>query len=138
MGGCRAVFSCRHAPIGMMRPRKKYFSTLVKEKNMVNILSPSIRTKYQFGDELPVCGLRCTVLLLLNLISDVPRDYDELAEDEDANPGGSSSLDVNMEDANAILNEDDTESGNPSSPPAPLDRQGGKPEFPLAYSGLLF
>ncbi len=75
-------------------------------------------------------SLRCMLFLLFTLVPDEPRDYDELAEDEDANPGGTSSLDVNMEDAHAILNEEDTEPGNPSSPPAPHSRQGGKSEFP--------
>jgi hypothetical protein len=130
VGGCRAGFSCRHTPIGMMRPRKKFISTFDKGNKPADSVLLLNRIKYQFGGELSACGLRCMLFLLFTLVPDEPRDYDELAEDEDAHPGGTSSLDVNMEDAHAILNEEDTEPGNLFPPPAPPSHQGGKSEFP--------
>jgi hypothetical protein len=63
-------------------------------------------------------------------IPDEPRDYDELAEDDDAHAGGSGSQDVNMEDADAILNEDDTDPA-PTSPGSALQSsQGCSSELP--------
>jgi hypothetical protein len=109
-------FPYRQTPIGMQRPRKKYFFRIGKKQNRAYIAVPFYRTKFLYEDESSAYGSRC-MLIFFNLFLDEPRDYDELAEDEDANPGGS--MDVNMEDAHAILNEDDTEPGNPSSPSAP-------------------
>ncbi len=63
--------------------------------------------------------------------SDEPRDYDELAEDEDAHAGGSGSQDVNMEDTDAILNEDDTDPA-PTSPGHAIQtgQAGGSTDLP--------
>jgi hypothetical protein len=50
-----------------------------------------------------------------------PRDYDELAEDEETHAEGTSTQGVIMEDAHAILNEEDTDTGSsfpPYTPPS--------------------
>jgi hypothetical protein len=77
--------------------------------------------------------------LIFLFILGEPRDYDELAEDDETHAGGTGSQDVNMEDANAILNDDDTDPRT-TFPTSALYSHQGSSEHPsgrrAAISGI--
>jgi hypothetical protein len=105
-------------PLGMIRPK----STHAKVTHVFRI-DNCVGTMHNFKKSKIKCiygAISSEYLYTLNkniFFLDDPRDYDELAEDEEIHAEGSSTQDVTMEDAHAILNEEDMDSGSSFPPP---------------------
>ncbi len=104
-------------PLGMIRPK----STHAKITHVFRI-DNCVGTMHNFKKSKIKCIYGAISSEYLNRLNknifflDDPRDFDELAEDEEIHAEGSSTQDVTMEDAHAILNED-MDSGSSSPPP---------------------